>query len=99
MNIFKKQHTIEYNTIGDDVNDIVVVEQQQNVSTRNNDCRTKMATIRFLSATVGMLLVTATVVLCGGVHGPTSFITDGLVAHWACVLVDDYDATALERRA
>ena len=83
MNIFKKQHTIEYNTIGDDVDNIVVVEQQQNVPTRNRGRRTKQATVLFLSAAVGMLLVTATVVLRGGVHGPTSSITDGLVvASW-----------------
>ena len=67
MTFFKKYYTMEYNTISDDdVDDIV--EQQQNVPTRNRGRPAKMATVLFLSAAAtGMLLVAATaVVLRGG---------------------------------
>ena len=71
MNCFKKQHTIEYNTIGADDDDIVVVEQQHPVPMRNSGRRMKTATVLVLSAVAaaGLLLVAvvaAAVVLHGG---------------------------------
>ena len=92
MNFFKKQHTIEYNTIGADDDDNVVVEQQHPVPTRNSGRPMKTATVLVLSAAAaaGMLLVVATaVVLRGGQsyhagsieggHGTPSAAVEGMV--------------------
>ena len=66
MNFFKKQLTMDYNTICDDDDAIVVAEQQPTALTRNSGRRTKMATVLFLSATAAGMLLVAAVVLWGG---------------------------------
>ena len=99
MNFFKKQLTMDYNTIYDDDDAIVVAEQQPTALTRNHGRRTKMADVLFLSAAAAGMLLVAAVVLRGGqdyhaasndgVRGTPASTAEGMVV--ASTRIPQYD--------